>query len=64
MKAVSTIRRQIARLRKVTENKNNHPNVRRVACEVYHALQWVIEDVSWAPATLIEQTANETRNEA
>lgn len=60
MKAISTIRKQIARLSKISKDENNHPDVKRVAYETYHALRWVIEDVSWTPATLLERTAAET----
>jgi len=60
MKSVSTIRRQIARLRKIADNKNNDPQVRRVAVETYHALQWVIGEAPWAPANLLEGIARLT----
>ena len=49
MKAESTIRREINRLRSMAENDQYTDASRQIAYEAYHALRWVIEEVSWTP---------------
>ena len=45
MKAKSTIRRQIGKLKAIAENDRYTERTRQMAYETYHALRWVIEDV-------------------
>lgn len=49
MKAKSTIRREICRLRRMAEDERFTGASRHVAYEAYHALRWAIEDVSFTP---------------
>lgn len=53
MKTQATIRREIARLRKMSEDASLPPHAGIEAYEVYHAPRWVIEDVDWRPSSLI-----------
>lgn len=51
MKAESTIRKQIRRLRAISEDDVNYSReTRNQAYEAWHALRWVLESVSWTPA--------------
>ncbi len=61
MKAKSTIRKQIARLEKLVDNDTLPQYLRHEAYEAYHTLRWVIEDVDWTPATLMEKRAKATK---
>lgn len=63
MKNISTIRRQIARLRRLSEDESIRTDARDMAYEAYHALRWVIEDTSWTPVWLIKQMAAEAERE-
>jgi uncharacterized protein (UPF0147 family) len=57
MKAESTIRKQIARLRHVAEDRQLTDAIRSSAYDDMHALRWVLEDTNWSPAGLIETLA-------
>ena len=54
MKAESTIRREIARLRKMSKDAQLPRSTQHEAYEAYHALRWVIENTSWTPSGLID----------
>lgn len=55
MKAESTIKKMISRLRRVSEDETRSRNERDWAYESYHALRWVVEDVHWTPASFFER---------
>lgn len=59
MKALSTIQKQIARLEKLVRNRSAPEYLRQEAHEAYHVLRWVIENVDWTPATLLERRFRE-----
>lgn len=53
MKAESTIRREIQRLKAISENEAAGDRKRGEAYEAYHALRWVIGDLDTSPARLL-----------
>ena len=64
MKTKSTIRKQIVRLKNLADTDNVPEVIRQESYEAYHALRWVIEDVSWTPATLMERRVTEAAEAA
>lgn len=64
MKAQATIRNEIRRLRKMSEDARLPPQTRTEAYEAYHALRWVIEDVDWRPSTIIAKAAADAEGDA
>ncbi len=54
MKAKSTIKKQIARLKSISESADYCQAMKYEAYEAYHALRWVVEDTSWTPAGIFE----------
>ncbi|HUW44615.1 MAG TPA: hypothetical protein VMW50_02355 [Dehalococcoidia bacterium] len=63
MKAETTIRHHIVRLRRLAQNRRTPRDTANGAYEAWHALRWVIEDVSWTPASLLEDEAAEAAEE-
>jgi hypothetical protein len=61
VKAEATIRKQIARLRKLNEDPTTPEHLCREAWEAYHALQWALEDASWTPAGRLEREVAESK---
>jgi len=54
MKAESTIRKQIQRLKRVGKTAET-ADERHGAFDAYHALRWVIQKTTWTPAGLAEK---------
>lgn len=53
MKAESTIKRMIRRMRRLCDDYENiDDRTRGEVYEAYHALRWVVEDTSWTPMSL------------
>jgi len=63
MKATSTIRHQIARLKRLAQDPRTPRGTANGAYEAWHALRWAIEDVSWTPAGFLECEAAEAARE-
>ena len=57
MKALSTIQREIRRLRRISEDAKVPPQTRSEAYVAWHTLRWVIENVSWRPSGVILRAA-------
>lgn len=53
MKSEATIRRQIRRLERLSINISLSRECQSEAYHSYHSLRWVLEDVSWTPASII-----------
>jgi len=53
VKAESTIRRMIQRLRAVAEDDKESRERRDEAYLVYHALWWAVTDMDWTPIDLL-----------
>lgn len=63
MKAESTIRRQIRKLRTIAEDPAIPDQVQGKAYEAYHALRWAITLVAWTPARLLQDEAEDEAEE-
>lgn len=60
MKAESTIRKHIRKLRSEAENSSDKQR-RQEAWVALHTLIWILEDVRWTPDSLL-QTATKARD--
>lgn len=64
MKSKATIRKQIARLRRIAKG-DVWQSERDAASAAWHALRWVIEDdICWSPAGLAERRISERADDA
>ena len=57
MKAESTIRKTMQRLRKEDKESNSEERC-QMAFDMAIALQWVIEDTSWNPVSILKEETN------
>ncbi len=55
MKAISTIKREIGRLKRISENERFAQPGRDIAFETYNTLLWVINDVKHVPTKEISR---------
>lgn len=63
MKAESTIRKTMQRLRKEGK-KSNSEERRLMAYDMATALQWIVEDTSWNPTSLLDACCGKNKDGA
>jgi hypothetical protein len=63
MKAESTIRKTMKRLREYIDSGDTTPKAQEEAYAMESALSWVLQKSSWNPVSLVNNTAKAERGE-